>query len=469
MENFRNWSPPGWVLTSYITLLVTYPLLQFIYYNYFHPLAKIPGSPLWCSSRLPFLWSFARGNLIKDLQRMHEKYGQVLRIAPDEVTFAHPDAWNDIMLPQPGRPPFLKHPVWWNPLPGMPRSLISSLGGEEHTYFRKFFAPPFTSRALKSQEPILHEYVDLLVDRLCEVTTSTKEEDRSNGQEVDIWLWYNFFTFDVFSELAFGESFGCLERGTYHSWIVLIFDYAKAMAALVAVRFFPVPGMDLLLTKLLPPSLVKAQQAHFQLIVDKVRRRLERGQSGRPDIMSYLGIEDANGVTSQDGETGLPLDIINATFSEFVIAGSESTGVVLTGAINYLAHNTGKLEVLVKEIRDHFTTYDEISLDALRDLTYLNAVLNEALRLCPSVRLVTPRQVPKGGATVCGRWLPAGVSTTCPKSFRLNRADIFMLINPRPARPDPIADCRLYHSIGHASGAEFLLRAECFPPRALVG
>lgn len=430
MDNFKDWFPPGWLSTGCITFLVAYPLLQFIYYNYFHPLAKIPGSPLWCSSRLPFLWSFSRGTLIKDLERMHEKYGQVLRIAPDEVTFSHPDAWNDIMLPQPGRAPFLKHPVWWNPLPGMPRSLISSLGGDEHTYFRKFFAPPFTSRALKSQEPILHEYVDLLVDRLCEVTTpKDTDTDRS---EVDIWLWYNFFTFDVFGELAFGESFGCLERGTYHSWIVLIFDYAKAMAALVAVRFFPVSGMDRLLTKLLPPSLVKAQQAHFQLIVDKVRRRLERGESGRPDIMSYLGgsssmeqeeeegKKDAkNGVTWQQqdggGETGLlgslPLDIINATFSEFVIAGSESTGVVLTGAINYLIHNRDKLAILTEEIRSNFVTYDKITLDALRDLPYLNAVLNEALRLCPSVRQVTPRQVPRGGATVCGSWMPGGVST----------------------------------------------------------
>jgi len=92
MDNFKDWFPPGWLSTGCITFLVTYPLLQFIYYNYFHPLAKIPGSPLWCSSRLFFLWSFARGTLIKDLEKMHEKYGQVLRIAPDEVTFSHPNA-----------------------------------------------------------------------------------------------------------------------------------------------------------------------------------------------------------------------------------------------------------------------------------------------------------------------------------------------------------------------------------------
>ena len=442
MGSANEQSSSGWTWsTTLVVLLISYPFLQSLYYLYLHPLSRIPGSPLWSSSRLPFLVSVARGNLTRDLAAMHKRYGPILRIAPDEVTFTHPDAWNDIMVPQPGRAPFLKHPIWWKPLPGTPPSLISSIDPEQHAHFRRCFAPAFTSRALRSQEPVLQEYVDLLMRRLRDQiydgdAKPGEERKEAAAAEVDIWRWYNFFTFDAFSHLALGESFNCLDRGAYHGWIVLIFDYAKALAALVAVRFFPIPGTDAFLSRLLPPSIVRAQQAHFQLIVDRVRRRLDRGgDPARPDVMSFLHIEgeghddEAEDIAPSADDDGygrdkkekLTLDVVNASFSELVLAGSESTGLVLTGAVNYLIHNPDKLAVVVDEVRARFASYQDITFDALRDAAYLNAVLSEALRLCPTLQWISPRQVPKGGATVCGRWLPGGVSVLyfSPRALRL--------------------------------------------------
>ena len=70
---------------------------------------------------------------------------------------------------------------------------------------------------------------------------------------------------------------------------------------------------------------------------------------------------------------------------------------------------------MTKEIRDHFPSEKDIVLDALPGgdvLPYLEAVINEALRMCNPIPAGSPRQVPEGGDTYSGVYLPGGVSLT---------------------------------------------------------
>lgn len=46
------------------------------------------------------------------------------------------------------------------------------------------------------------------------------------------------------------------------------------------------------------------------------------------------------------------------------------------------------------------------------NLPYLQAVLNESLRLCYINRLPTPRMTPPSGATICGTYIPGGVEVS---------------------------------------------------------
>lgn len=253
------------------------------------------------------------------------------------------------------------------------------------------------------QEPILHQYVNLLVDRVQDIVKA----GAGRTAVVDITPWMGFTTFDIFGDLGFGESFDCLQNSKYHPWIDLLFNSVKAATYLASARFYP--AIDYVLLKLVSPSLQKTVEDHYQQIVDKVDRRFN-WELEREDIMSHIikAREQAEGKSS--ASKGMSIDEINSTFTVLTTAGSETTATTLSGTINYLINCPEKLESLVAEIRGRFESREEMTVESLKDVPYLNAVLREGLRLCPPVPWMLPRCAPPGGDTVCGVWLPGGVS-----------------------------------------------------------
>lgn len=74
-----------------------------------------------------------------------------------------------------------------------------------------------------------------------------------------------------------------------------------------------------------------------------------------------------------------------------------------------LCTNKEALNRLSQEIRSTFRTDSEITSAQCVPLPYLNAVIEETLRIYPPVATHLPRVVPKGGATVAGEFLPEDV------------------------------------------------------------
>lgn len=260
-------------------------------------------------------------------------------------------------------------------------------------------APAFTPRALRAQEPTLHRYANLLVENPHHIISS---QDHESGTGIDIGPWCNYFTFDVFGDLGFGESLGCLDNPRYHPWIALIFNSVKAASYVAAVRYYP--SFQWLLMGCIPASLKEQKRKHFSQIADKLQRRMN-WELERPDIMSHV-------MRERDEKGTLDIRVIEATFAVLTTAGSETTATVLGGILNHLANNNepSTLRKLTEEVRGRFHSRDQITLDSLRNLEYFNACITEGLRLCVPVPWVLPRLIPPGGAVVCGSWLPGGVS-----------------------------------------------------------
>ncbi|MCJ1386381.1 hypothetical protein MMC17_009507 [Xylographa soralifera] len=95
------------------------------------------------------------------------------------------------------------------------------------------------------------------------------------------------------------------------------------------------------------------------------------------------------------------------TFSN-VIAGSDSVGTVMrTTLFNILAH-PHTLEKLCNELNSANLSRPYPAYSEVRDLPYLEACVQEGIRMHPPFALPFERIVPEGGVIVLGCYLPAG-------------------------------------------------------------
>lgn len=75
---------------------------------------------------------------------------------------------------------------------------------------KRSLASGFSSKALFEQEEIVQQCVDRFVQKIGEA---------SKGSEgVNMNTWYEMVAFDILGEMAFGESFHCVDSGktTFH-------------------------------------------------------------------------------------------------------------------------------------------------------------------------------------------------------------------------------------------------------------
>lgn len=103
----------------------------------------------------------------------------------------------------------------------------------------------------------------------------------------------------------------------------------------------------------------------------------------------------------------LPEDEIAENFSAIMLAGFHTTSHALCATIWLVLAHPDTHGALKDELRGAFSSADEVSLDVLAKLPYLNAVITEALRVYPPVPLGGARASP--GAFVDGVYVPAGV------------------------------------------------------------
>jgi hypothetical protein len=98
-----------------------------------HPLAKYPGPLLWRISPIPSIVSLLRGRIAFEYKIHHDKYGPVVRVMPNELSFNTAKAWDDIYGHRVGLANMDKDPIHVGTtvdLEGIRRSVCRSFEGE---------------------------------------------------------------------------------------------------------------------------------------------------------------------------------------------------------------------------------------------------------------------------------------------------------------------------------------------------
>lgn len=97
---------------------------------------------------------------------------------------------------------------------------------------------------------------------------------------------------------------------------------------------------------------------------------------------------------------------LELTSSIFMTAGSDTNATLLCGTAYYMLREQAVWEKLRDEIRNAFTQEADLNFRELQKLPYLNAVIEEALRLYVVVPSTFPRRTPPEGATIAGKHVP---------------------------------------------------------------
>lgn len=170
-------------------------------------LASYPGPKLWAFSNFPNSIGRIQGLMWIRLKDAHNKYGPIVRSAPNELSFITPEVWADVYAKKPGRPEMPKGN--YVPPPGR-ESLFDHPVHEEHQRIRKALRNGFTERAQKDQEPRVRRFIDGLMDQLRKVAKA--------GEATDIAQWNYLVAYDIVADLACGENFRGVEKGESHKW-----------------------------------------------------------------------------------------------------------------------------------------------------------------------------------------------------------------------------------------------------------
>jgi cytochrome P450 len=134
-------------------------------------------------------------------------------------------------------------------------------------------------------------------------------------------------------------------------------------------------------------------------------RRIEEGlRREHRDFLYYILRQNEKGGVSQDEI------ILNSAL--FIVAGSETTASLLSGLLMWLLRTPHAYKRLTEEIRSNFATAEDMKFLELQELTYMNACIDEALRIFPPVPTGLTRTVPAGGDTVAGNFLPGGTTVS---------------------------------------------------------
>lgn len=198
------------------------------------------------------------------------------------------------------------------------------------------------------------------------------------------------------------------------------------------------------------PQVTRAKAEHQALTAEKTDRRSKR-QTDRKDFMRFVcrsrrriiaNYYIASHILRHNDEKGMSMEGIKATSDILIIAGSETTATLLSGATFCLLKNPSCLAKAIDEVRQAFVLTSDITFATVAArLPYLNACLEETLRMYPPVPMILARQTEPEGDIVNGRLVPPNVSARSrkPKQYQSINLYRYPLVSTHQAPPCPPA------------------------------
>ncbi|KAF8258328.1 cytochrome P450 [Lactarius quietus] len=347
---------------SYVAFLVFFTVSYRL--SPFHPLANYPGPVIAKTSNWWGAYIGTKGNLHLYYKSLHDRYGDVVRVGPNELSIRDASIIN-LVLGQNGLP---KGPRWDGP-PGRP-SLVDQRDPTKHLEQRKPWNRAFATSALK-------EYDELLMKRVRQLTSCLEDRvnasDQKAGVVLDVVQWFTYFATDFMGDAMFGGGFELMKTEGRNDGVRPLIDLAIHLRAIFSHVSYIIPFLAAI------PDKNGAFRRVYEFSKEKVAQRLKSGTETK-DLFYHLSGEE--------------------------MPESERIERHPRQRDFYLIHNPAEYKRLQDEVDAAFPSGEEpLDVTKMGQMEWLNACINETLRLQPPVPSGSGRSLDKGkGPRTFGRW-----------------------------------------------------------------
>ncbi|EPS94385.1 hypothetical protein FOMPIDRAFT_62518 [Fomitopsis schrenkii] len=372
-----------------------------------HTLRSCPGPTL---AKLSDIWLgrvAAQGHRSEVVHELHKQYGTFVRLAPNHLSVASSRAIQEVYAHGNGA----TKSDFYDAFVSITRGLMSTRSRTEHTRKRKLVAHVFSQKSVLEFEPYTHTHVAALLrqwDRLLELGEKGGKGEEGEGwygRMGRVWIdclpWLNYLALlisNFIGDLAFGAPFGMLQacadtaptKGT------------PEITYVPAVRIINERGDYSASIGVLPPHwrpwLVRFvlwyrngnTSVHLLagIAIAAISKRLAGPPTERTDLLAKL--------QAGRDEEGRPLGAKELTADALtqLIAGSDTTSNSSCAIAYYLAANPEVQQKLQTELDAALCRTDDpvVSYEQARHLPYLEAIINEGLRIHSTSGLGLPRE-----------------------------------------------------------------------------
>ncbi|KAH8178655.1 cytochrome p450 domain-containing protein [Sarocladium implicatum] len=357
----------GWTVFKFLQALYNISPL--------HPLSNVPGPKLAAATYWPEFYHdvILFGRYTREIERMHMRYGPIVRINPNE-THCNDANFVDEIYATGGR----KRDKPIHQINGSAVGTKNNLGTVDHDLHRLRRAPVarFFSRAMITR---LEEHIHVLTQKLCDKLLTERD---TPVKPFDVGMAYSCFTADAISEYCFGEPFGHLAReGTWTP------NFREATLAILKpvflFRFFPflihLAPLGRYLVDYLPADealLVRTIQIDLPARVWQTKADLDAGKRyERPTVFGDLLQSELEGPEKD------PARLADEAVA-ILGGGTETTTWALTVMTFHLLSKPEMLAKLESELRTVVRNAEHLPpWTTLEKLSYLTGVIQEGLRL----------------------------------------------------------------------------------------
>ncbi|CAA9961209.1 Benzoate 4-monooxygenase cytochrome P450 [Pyrenophora teres f. maculata] len=337
----------------------------------FHPLARFPGPKIAAASYLYeayYDW-WLLGRYGKVIARMHEQYGPIVRINPDELHCADP-AFTDEIYAGPGR----IRDKWQHQLNtgGAGPVSVTGFSTVNHELHRQRKAPLskfFSRQQMLKLEGEVHDFATMVANKML----------ASAGKDAfDVKEAFNCYTADVISQYAFGEPMGFVAQEgwepNFATWVKSFFKSAYMMRhnALGRKMAQVLPFM----ADYLGEDVKTVMRIMNVTIPQYISQALSNPDNGRV-FAEVMGKDKSMSEEEKYRYSGEGFN--------FLLAGTETTAAILTVFTYWSLAKPEISQRLRMELAQAGITSNTIKWVELEKVPYFWAVLQECLRMMPGV------------------------------------------------------------------------------------